>query len=83
MIISINFSNYFSLSQELGDRNIEAKTCAGLGHSARCMGDLIQAKQWFERQLDIALAMKDKLGEGKSCSNLGVVYQLLGKQINK
>jgi hypothetical protein len=43
------------------------------------MGDLIQAKRWHERQLDIALAMKDKLGEGRACSNLGIVYQLLGK----
>lgn len=66
------------ISQEIGDRGIEAKAFAGLGHAARCMGDLIQAKRWYERQLDVALTMKDKLDEGRACSNLGIVYHLLG-----
>ncbi len=67
------------ISQEIGDRTIEAKAFADLDHASRCMGHLIQAKRWHERQLDIALAMKDKLGEGRACSNLEIVYQLLGK----
>ena len=37
-----------------------------------------QAKRWHERQLDMALSTRDKMGEGRACSNLGIVYQLLG-----
>jgi len=39
----------------------------------------MQAKWWHERQLDMALALRDKVGEGRACSNLGIVYQLLGE----
>lgn len=27
----------------------------------------------------MALSMKDRVGEGRACSNLGIVYQLLGE----
>jgi len=27
----------------------------------------------------MALATRDKIGEGRACSNLGIVYQLLGE----
>jgi tetratricopeptide (TPR) repeat protein len=27
----------------------------------------------------MALALRDKVGEGRACSNLGIVYQLLGE----
>lgn len=60
-------------------RSVEARAYAGLGHASRCAGDYVQAKQWHERQLDVALATRDKIGEGRACSNLGIVYQLLGK----
>jgi len=43
------------------------------------IGDLAQAKLWHQRQLDVALATKDKVAEGRACSNLGIVYQLLGE----
>ncbi|XP_050299963.1 tetratricopeptide repeat protein 28 isoform X2 [Anthonomus grandis grandis] len=69
------------LAQSIGDnfRSVEARAYAGLGHASRCAGDYIQAKQWHERQLDVALATRDKIGEGRACSNLGIVYQLLGE----
>lgn len=38
-----------------------------------------QAKRWHERQLDMALSSRDRVGEGRACSNLGIVYQLLGE----
>lgn len=57
---------------------MEARAYAGLGHAARCAGDYAQAKHWHERQLDMALATRDKVAEGRACSNLGIVYQLLG-----
>lgn len=60
-------------------RSVEARAYAGLGHAARCAGDYTQAKQWHERQLDVALTTRDKVGEGRACSNLGIVYQLLGE----
>lgn len=59
-------------------RSVEARAYAGLGHAARCAGDYAQAKHWHERQLDMALATRDKVAEGRACSNLGIVYQLLG-----
>lgn len=40
---------------------------------------MFQAKKWHERQLDMALGTRDKVGEGRACSNLGIVYQLLGE----
>lgn len=40
---------------------------------------LLQAKKWHERQLDMALSTRDRIGEGRACSNLGIVYQLLGE----
>lgn len=46
------------LAQELGDKAIEARAYAGLGHAARCMGDYPQAKKWHEKQLDMALSTK-------------------------
>ena len=51
-----------SLAQELGDKSIEARAYAGLGHAARCIGNSLQAKVWHEKQLDMALATKDKVG---------------------
>ncbi|CAG2108444.1 unnamed protein product, partial [Medioppia subpectinata] len=66
------------ISQEIGDRMIESKAYAGLGHASRCMGDLLQAKRWHERQLNIGLVTKNRFIEGQACSNLGLVYQLLG-----
>lgn len=63
-------------------RSVEARAYAGLGHASRCAGDYVQAKQWHERQLDVALSTRDKVGEGRACSNLGIVYQLLGKKLS-
>lgn len=40
---------------------------------------MAQAKLWHQRQLDVALTTKDKVAEGRACSNLGIVYQLLGE----
>lgn len=31
---------------------------------SRCAGDYAQAKKWHERQLDVALAARDKVGLG-------------------
>ncbi|GBP96131.1 Tetratricopeptide repeat protein 28 [Eumeta japonica] len=57
----------------LGDRAIEARAYAGLGHAARCAGEYTQAKKWHERQLDVALTArdKDKAGMGRAYGNIG------------
>lgn len=34
---------------------------------------------WYQRQLDVALTTKDKIAEGRACSNLGIVYHMLGE----
>lgn len=49
------------LSRSLRDRSLEARACAGLGHAARCAGQLDGAKRWHERQLDAALGSRDKV----------------------
>ena len=49
------------IAQELGDKTIEARAYAGLGHAARCMADYSQARRWHEKQLDVALHTKDKV----------------------
>lgn len=71
------------IAAQINDRGLEARfnyrAYAGLGHAARCAGDYNQAKKWHEKQLEMALAARDKIGEGRACSNLGIVYQLLGE----
>ena len=62
------------------DHTIEARAYAGLGHAARCMGDHVAAQNWHEKQLDMALKTRDKVAEGRACSNLGIVYQLQVKK---
>lgn len=34
--------NVLKIAQELGDKAVEARAYAGLGHAARCAGDYIQ-----------------------------------------
>ena len=65
-------NHVLKIAQELKDRSIEARAYAGLGHAARCTGDILQAKMWHEKQLDMALATRDKVAEGRACSNLGI-----------
>ena len=67
-----NHNNVLKIAQELKDKSIEARAYAGLGHAARCTGDIVQAKMWHEKQLDMALNTKDKVAEGRACSNLGM-----------
>lgn len=75
--------NVLKIAAQINDRGLEARfnyrAYAGLGHAARCAGDYNQAKKWHEKQLEMALAARDKIGEGRACSNLGIVYQLLGE----
>ncbi|KAH9641439.1 hypothetical protein HF086_006055 [Spodoptera exigua] len=82
--------NVLRIAQNLGDRAIEARAYAGAYEDDLENGELVQfaellkidvatAKKWHERQLDVALAARDKVGEGRACSNLGIVYQLLGE----
>ena len=58
---NVYHNRVLSLAQELGDKSIEARAYAGLGHAARCIGNSLQAKVWHEKQLDMALATKDKV----------------------
>ena len=53
-----NHNNVLKIAQELKDKSIEARAYAGLGHAARCTGDIVQAKMWHEKQLDMALMTK-------------------------
>ena len=56
---AIAFHNHvLRIAQALGDRTIEARAYAGLGHATRCMSDYAQAQTWQEKQLDMALTTK-------------------------
>ncbi len=35
------------------------------------MGDTTMAQNWHEQQLDMALKTRDRVAEGRACSNLG------------
>ena len=72
-----NHNNVLKIAQELKDKSIEARAYAGLGHAARCTGDIVQAKMWHEKQLDMALNTKDKVAEGRACSNLGMYLKFV------
>ena len=72
-----NHNNVLKIAQELKDKSIEARAYAGLGHAARCTGDIVQAKMWHEKQLDMALNTKDKVAEGRACSNLGMYLKFI------
>jgi hypothetical protein len=39
------------------------------------MGDTTMAQNWHEQQLDMALKTRDRVAEGRACSNLGTFYK--------
>lgn len=53
-------------------------TVLDTGHAARCGADFIQTRNWHEKPLGMALAARDKIGEGQACSKFGIIYQLIG-----
>lgn len=42
----IYHENVLKIAQELGDKAVEARAYAGLGHAARCAGDYHQVSAW-------------------------------------
>ena len=68
------YTHVLRLASELKDLSIKARAYAGLGHAARCVGDQDAAKNWHEKQLDMALKTPDRVSEERACSNLGIVY---------
>jgi tetratricopeptide (TPR) repeat protein len=68
------------IAEQRSDKVLEARAYAGLGHAARCMQDYETAKSYHEKQLDNALETKDKVAEGRACSNLGIIYHQLGER---
>ena len=57
---TIFHNNVLRLAHQLNDKSIEARAYAGLGHASRCMGNNLQAKEWYEKQLQMALLTKVK-----------------------
>ena len=55
---TIFHNNVLRLAHQLNDKSIEARAYAGLGHASRCMGNNLQAKEWYEKQLQMALLTK-------------------------
>ena len=58
---TIFHNNVLRLAHQLNDKSIEARAYAGLGHASRCMGNNLQAKEWYEKQLQMALLTKVKI----------------------
>lgn len=59
------YKEVLRISEEMQERGMEARACAGLGHATKAMGDLQNAKKWYERQLDLALSTKDRAAEAR------------------
>jgi hypothetical protein len=45
------------------------------------MGDTTMAQNWHEQQLDMALKTRDRVAEGRACSNLGKFYKIKQKRL--
>jgi hypothetical protein len=45
------------------------------------MGDTTMAQNWHEQQLDMALKTRDRVAEGRACSNLGTYYKRKKKRL--
>ncbi|NES18378.1 MAG: tetratricopeptide repeat protein [Symploca sp. SIO3E6] len=66
------------LSQDLKDRQGEAKALGDLGLVYHALGEHDQAINYHQQRLAISQAIKDRRGEGQALSNLGIVYHTLG-----
>ena len=53
------------LSQELGDRAVEAQACYSLGNTYTLLRDYGKAIEYHLKHLQIAQQLQDKVGEGK------------------
>ncbi len=67
MKLVLDASQVLNIAHDIGDRTLEARAYAGLGHAARSKGDFGQAKAFHEQQLDNALQTKDKVSDMRIC----------------
>jgi tetratricopeptide (TPR) repeat protein len=76
---AIDFSEKaISISQEIGDRTIEARALGNLGIAHRNFGELEKAGEYYSRQLNITREVGDRLGEGSAQYNLALSLEAAG-----
>lgn len=67
------------LSQELGDKAVEAQACYSLGNTYTLLRDYPKAIEFHLRHLQIAQALVDRVGEGRAYWSLGNAHSALGE----
>lgn len=67
------------LSQELGDKAVEAQACYSLGNTYTLLRDYPKAIEYHLRHLQIAQALVDRVGEGRAYWSLGNAHSALGE----
>ncbi|MCB0642052.1 MAG: tetratricopeptide repeat protein, partial [Phaeodactylibacter sp.] len=68
----------FAESEVLGLYNRQQKAATSMGISYGMRGDFTTAVQQFNRALEIAIAIGNKVGEASNYTNIGIVYKSLG-----
>jgi tetratricopeptide (TPR) repeat protein len=75
---SLSFGEALSLSREIGDGVLEARTLGGLGALAQAQGDLSAAQDWLERSLVRAREVHQPSIEAAALGDLGVLAAITG-----
>jgi len=68
-----------AIRKEIGNRNGEAASYAGLGNVYESVGEYEKAREHFEKSLAIHKEVGDRNGEATSYGNLGNVYQAVSE----
>ena len=69
------------LTQDLGDRAVEAQTCYSLGNTYTLLKDYSNAIEYHVKHLNIAKELHDIVGEGRACWSLGNAHSSLGQYL--
>lgn len=67
------FLSAHKLSRQCRDRTLEMHLCGHLCQICSSLRSFNAARRWSEKQLQLALVLRDAVGESKACSNLGYV----------
>lgn len=73
------FRKSLLLSQELGDKAVEAQACYSLGNTYTLLRDYPKAIEFHLRHLQIAQALVDRVGEGRAYWSLGNAHSAMGE----
>ena len=70
---------HLSISDELGDRAVEALAYGSLGIIYRSLSSFKQAIECHTKQPSIAKEVRDRRDEAETYGNLGIAYSCIGE----